>query len=141
MPDQTDRSTDPIPFEQLTRYVRARKRRKEIAAQTLTQSLVVAGRRPSVRVSRTKALRDGIADEQVPGVEQERVLVLALRLLDHRSRARQAPEGAVELRILGAERVEVGVRVVDVQDRNRLPWKRRGQDKAHQQGQSRGKPP
>jgi hypothetical protein len=66
MAEHPDLSLAPIPFEQLARRVRARQRRRVPPAETLTQTLIMPGRKPTVRVQRTQALRDAVAAEKVP---------------------------------------------------------------------------
>lgn len=57
-----------------------------------------------------------VAAEQVPGVQQERVGLRGLEIAEHGRRLHEPADRAIEVLVLGADRVEMRVRVVDAEN-------------------------
>jgi hypothetical protein len=60
-----------------------------------------------------------VPEEEVAGVEEDRVRLRGAQRRDHGGRLDEPADGAVEVVVLGTDRVEVRVRVSDVQDGER----------------------
>ena len=84
-------------------------------------------------------VEEEVAVERVPRVQEERVRLRRLQPADERRRSLEAADRALEARVPRSERVDVGVGVVDVDDRDGgLPQGERGQREGQQDGQQRG---